>query len=90
MIRCQLIARLAARFPQLSAKDAELVVKAILEGLSNTLASGERNRRRAIGPFTAMTGMKQAHTGKPDMSSSCCTMSSGLGYALNTEHRGRR
>jgi hypothetical protein len=32
MTRSELIARLAAHFPQLTTKDAELAVKAILEG----------------------------------------------------------
>jgi hypothetical protein len=33
MTRSELIARLAARFPQLTTKDAELAVKAILDSL---------------------------------------------------------
>jgi len=51
MTRSELIARLAARFPKLSAKDAELAVKAILDGLSNALAKGERIEVRGFGGF---------------------------------------
>jgi integration host factor, beta subunit len=51
MTRSELIARLAARFPQLSGKDAELAVKATLEGLSNTLTKGDRIEIRGFGSF---------------------------------------
>lgn len=51
MTRSELIARLAAHFPQLTTKDAELAVKAILEGLSNALASDERIEVRGFGSF---------------------------------------
>jgi integration host factor subunit beta len=50
MIRSELIARLA-HFPQLTTKDAAFAVKAILEGLSNTLASNERIEVRGFGSF---------------------------------------
>ncbi|MDR2220491.1 MAG: HU family DNA-binding protein, partial [Methylobacillus sp.] len=42
MTKSELIAKLAARFPQLVAKDAELSVKAILDTMSDKLASGKR------------------------------------------------
>lgn len=51
MTRADLIARLAERFPQLQLKDAELSVKTILEGLSATLAKGERAEIRGFGSF---------------------------------------
>ncbi len=51
MTRSELIARLAEHFPQLTTKDAELAVKAILERLSNALASDERIEVRGFGSF---------------------------------------
>ena len=51
MIRSELIDRLAALFPQFTLKDTELVVKAILEALSNTLAKGDRIEIRGFGSF---------------------------------------
>jgi integration host factor subunit beta len=51
MTRSDLIARLAAHFPQLITKDAELAVKAILEGQSNALASDERIEVGGFGSF---------------------------------------
>ncbi len=51
MIRSELINRLAALFPQFTPKDTELVVKAILEALSNTLVKGERIEIRGFGSF---------------------------------------
>jgi integration host factor subunit beta len=52
MTRSELIARLAAHFPQLTAKDAELSVKAILDALSEALAKGNRIEIRGFGSFT--------------------------------------
>jgi integration host factor subunit beta len=40
MTRTELFERLAVRHPQLTVKDAELAVKAILDALSCTLARG--------------------------------------------------
>lgn len=51
MTRSELITRLAAQFPQLSAKDAELSAKAILEGMSESLARGGRIEIRGFGTF---------------------------------------
>lgn len=51
MIRSELINRLAALFPQFTAKDTELAVKAILEAMSNTLVKGERIEIRGFGSF---------------------------------------
>ena len=53
MTRSELIARLAAhsQFAQLTAKDAELSVKAILEGMSEALAKGNRIEIRGFGSF---------------------------------------
>lgn len=52
MTRSELIAQLAAHFPQLTAKDAELSVKAILEGMSEALAEANRIEIRGFGSFT--------------------------------------
>ncbi len=51
MTRSELITRLAAQFPQLTAKDAELSAKAILEGMSESLARGDRIEIRGFGSF---------------------------------------
>ncbi len=42
MTRSDLIAKLAERYPQLLAKDAELAVKVILDTMAATLARGGR------------------------------------------------
>jgi integration host factor subunit beta len=46
-----LIAKLAARYPQLVAKDAEVVVKAILDAMITTLVKGQRIEIRGFGSF---------------------------------------
>jgi integration host factor subunit beta len=51
MTKSELIARLAARFPQLVAKDADLAVKAILDAMSDALAHGGRIEIRGFGSF---------------------------------------
>jgi integration host factor subunit beta len=51
MIRSDLISKLAELHPQLLAKDAELVVKVILDALSATLARGGRVEIRGFGSF---------------------------------------
>lgn len=52
MTKSELIARLAERFPQLVAKDAELSVKVILDALSEALAKGDRIEIRGFGSFS--------------------------------------
>ncbi|MBI4938639.1 MAG: integration host factor subunit beta [Nitrosomonadales bacterium] len=52
MTRSDLIARLAERYPQLLAKDAELAVKVILDTLSGSLARGGRIEIRGFGSFS--------------------------------------
>lgn len=52
MTRSDLIDRLAERYPQLLAKDAELAVKVILDTLSGTLARGGRIEIRGFGSFS--------------------------------------
>jgi integration host factor subunit beta len=51
MTRSDLIDRLAKRYPQLLAKDAELTVKVILDALSSSLAHGGRIEIRGFGSF---------------------------------------
>lgn len=51
MTRSDLITRLADLHPQLLAKDIGLVVKVILEMLSNTLSKGGRVEIRGFGSF---------------------------------------
>lgn len=52
MTRSDLIAKLAERYPQLLAKDAELAVKVILDTLAVTLARGGRIEIRGFGSFS--------------------------------------
>ncbi|MDI6750168.1 MAG: integration host factor subunit beta [Rhodocyclaceae bacterium] len=52
MTKSELITRLAQRFPQLVAKDADLAVKVILDALAETLAKGERIEIRGFGSFS--------------------------------------
>lgn len=52
MTKSELIERIAARQTQLSQKDVELAVKAVLEHMSQTLASGERIEIRGFGSFS--------------------------------------
>lgn len=51
MTKSELIARLAERYPQLVAKDAEFAVKTILDAMASTLADGHRIEIRGFGSF---------------------------------------
>lgn len=51
MTRSDLIAKLAERYPQLLAKDAEMAVKVILDTMAATLARGGRIEIRGFGSF---------------------------------------
>ncbi|QDQ28159.1 integration host factor subunit beta [Chitinimonas arctica] len=51
MTKSELIAKLAERYPQLVAKDAELAVKTILDAMATSLASGQRIEIRGFGSF---------------------------------------
>lgn len=51
MTKSELISRLAERFPQLLAKDAELIVKIILDAMAKSLSRGERIEIRGFGSF---------------------------------------
>jgi len=52
MTKSELIARLAERFPQLVAKDAELSVKMVLDAMSEALARNDRIEIRGFGSFS--------------------------------------
>ncbi len=51
MTRSDLIAKLAERFPQLLARDAELAVKVILDTMAEALMRGGRIEIRGFGSF---------------------------------------
>ena len=51
MTKSELIVRLAARFPQLVAKDADYAVKTILDSMTSALAQGDRIEIRGFGSF---------------------------------------
>lgn len=51
MTKSELIARLAERFSQLVAKDADFAVKMILDAMSEALAKGDRIEIRGFGSF---------------------------------------
>ena len=52
MTKSELIARLAVRFPQLVAKDADFAVNEILDAMSSALAAGDRIEIRGFGSFS--------------------------------------
>lgn len=51
MTKSELIARLAARYPQLEAKDADYAVKTILDAMTDALVTGQRIEIRGFGSF---------------------------------------
>jgi len=51
MNRSDLMSRLADLYPQLQTRDTELVVKVMLDALSNTLSKGDRAEIRGFGSF---------------------------------------
>jgi len=51
MTRSDLIAKLAERYPQLLAKDADLAVKVILDAMTDTMTKGGRIEIRGFGSF---------------------------------------
>ncbi len=52
MTRSELIDSLAARFPQLTAQDAEVAVKELLDALTGALIQGQRIEIRGFGSFS--------------------------------------
>lgn len=51
MTKSELVERLAARFPQLLLRDADIAVNTILDAMSEALASGHRIEFRGFGSF---------------------------------------
>jgi integration host factor subunit beta len=51
MTKSELIARLATRFPQLVAKDADLAVKVVLDAMTAALSRNDRIEIRGFGSF---------------------------------------
>lgn len=51
MTKSELIAKLAGRYPQLVAKDAEFAVKTILDAMTSSLVNGQRIEIRGFGSF---------------------------------------
>ena len=51
MTKSELIVRLAERFPQLVAKDADYAVKMILDAMTDSLSRGDRIEIRGFGSF---------------------------------------
>ena len=52
MTRSDLVEELAARFSQLTHRDAELTVKTILDAMGDTLVQGNRIEIRGFGSFS--------------------------------------
>ncbi|MFM7341895.1 MAG: integration host factor subunit beta [Betaproteobacteria bacterium] len=52
MTRSDLVEELASRFPQLTQKDAESAVKAILDAMGEAMVRGHRIEIRGFGSFT--------------------------------------
>ena len=52
MTKSELIARLAERYPQLVAKDADFAVKTLLDAMSDALTTGQRIEIRGFGSFS--------------------------------------
>ena len=51
MTKSELIARLAERYPQLVAKDADFTVKTLLDAMTDALIAGQRLEIRGFGSF---------------------------------------
>ena len=55
MTKSELIARLAERYPQLIAKDADFAVNTILDAMAKSLGDGQRIEIRGFGSFALNT-----------------------------------
>ena len=55
MTKSELIARLAERYTQLNAKDADFAVNTILEAMAESLSVGQRIEIRGFGSFALST-----------------------------------
>jgi integration host factor subunit beta len=52
MIKSELVARLADRYPHLYHRDVERIVSTVLDSISTALASGDRVELRGFGAFS--------------------------------------
>lgn len=52
MTKSELIAALAARYPQLAARDTDIAVKTVLDAMTQALACGQRIEIRGFGSFS--------------------------------------
>jgi len=50
--KSELIAALAARYPQLAARDTDFAVKTVLDAMTQALAAGQRIEIRGFGSFS--------------------------------------
>lgn len=55
MTKSELIAQLAARFPQFSLRDVDLAVNVLLDSMTESLVGGRRIEIRGFGSFTVNT-----------------------------------
>ncbi|RME80892.1 MAG: integration host factor subunit beta [Zetaproteobacteria bacterium] len=55
MNRSEMIRRIAAKHPELTRRDVELVVKVIFDTIAEALARGERVELRGFGSFSVRT-----------------------------------
>ncbi|MBM3339566.1 MAG: integration host factor subunit beta [Betaproteobacteria bacterium] len=55
MAKSELIAKLADKYPQLAARDAELAVRTVLDAMTRTLVEGRRIEIRGFGSFALST-----------------------------------
>ncbi|NBT00197.1 MAG: integration host factor subunit beta [Betaproteobacteria bacterium] len=55
MAKSELIAKLADKYPQLAARDAELAVRTLLDAMTRTLVEGRRIEIRGFGSFALST-----------------------------------
>ena len=52
MIKSELVARLAERYPHLNHRDVERIVSTVLDEISGALAAGDRVELRGFGAFS--------------------------------------
>ncbi|MEY3185143.1 MAG: hypothetical protein RLZZ613_1831 [Pseudomonadota bacterium] len=55
--KSELIAKLAEKYPQLAARDAELAVRTLLDAMTRTLVEGRRIEIRGFGSFALSTSV---------------------------------
>jgi nucleoid DNA-binding protein len=91
MTKSELIERFAVHYPQLVAKDAEAVVKTILDSMAQSLAHGQHIEIRGFGSFGSTTIRRgQAVTRSPERrsrfrQSTCRTSKQGRNCASGLE-----